>query len=285
MSINIKGIIRKIFFGDDMPKEVRKIFDKMHQASFPGGVSQIHEEAEMLHVILNRRVSIESLERILAATKPLFLTKNSIDTKSLTLIDDFLFQQRAPSINQEDIQVIHEFYINYFNFRGRLSASSALPSFANGAFKSGDLTESNEILVEPDSVEVRLERDGVFWGIVSIHGGKATIKNANQKHGFVSSILHMAVAAANTNLTLDDKLAFCRWAVLPIHEWSGLHYSSFAFAFIKWLSIPNPVISRSEMLSKVQKLINESFEVSWNLGEFDEDVEAVFANLFTNFPV
>lgn len=268
-----------------MPKEVRKIFDKMHQASFPGGVSQIHEEAEMLHVILKRRVSIESLERILAATKPLFLTKNSIDTKSLTLIEDFLFQQRAPSINQEDIQVIHEFYINYFNFRGRLSASSALPSFANGAFKSGDLTESNEILVEPDSVEVRLERDGVFWGIVSIHGGKATIKNANQKHGFVSSMLLMTVAAARMNLTLDDKLAFCRWAVLPIHEWSALHYSTFAFAFTKWLSIPNPVISRSEMLSKVQKLINESFEVSWNLKEFDKEVEAVFTNLFTNFPV
>jgi hypothetical protein len=285
MSINIKGIIRKIFFGDDMPKDVRKIFDKMHQASFPGGVSQIHEEAEMLHVILKRRVSIESLERILAATKPLFLTRNSIDTKSLTLIDDFLFQQRAPSINQEDIQVIHEFYINYFNLRGRSSASSALPSFVNGAFKSGDLTESTRILVEPDSIEVRLERDGVFWGIVSIHGGKATIKNANQKHGFVSSMLHMAVAAARMNLTLDDKLAFCRWAVLPIHEWSGLHYSTFAFAFTKWLSIPNPVISRSEMLSKVQKLINESFEVSWNLKEFDEEVEAVFANLFTNFPV
>ncbi len=282
MSINIKGLARKLFFGDEMPKEVKKIFDKMYHASFPGGLSQIHEEAEMLHVVLKQRVSIEKLKQILVATKPLFITQNSIDTQSLTLIDDFLFQQRDPGISQKDIQTINEFYINYFNLRGRSGASSALPPFASDSNECGDSTNSSAFLLEADSIEVSLERDGVFWGVVSIQGSETIIKNSNQENGFVSAMLHMTVAAARKNLTHDDKLAFCRWAELPIHEWDGLHYSTFAFALIKWLSIPNPFISKFEHLFSVQKLINDSFDVSWNFKEFDENVESVFANLFTN---
>lgn len=275
VSINFKWLFEKIF-GDKTPKKVKTIFDKMYKASFPGGLSQIDEEAEMLHVVLKQRVSIENLKQILAATKPLFITQNLIDTQSLTLVSDVLFQQRAPGISRNDIQTINEFYVSYFNLRGRSCASLALPLIA------GETGGLNDLLVEAESIEVILERDGVFWGVVSIQGSDVVIKNANIEFGFVSAVLHIVVAGARKNLTIDDKLAICKWSELPSDEWTGLHYSTLAFAFTKWISVPNPIISRSEHLLRIQKMVNKDFDVPWVFREFDEDVEKVFQMLFSN---
>jgi hypothetical protein len=136
---------------------------------------------------------------------------------------------------------------------------------------------------EPIVREIRLTKNGFCWGILEIcNDNTVTIKS--QKDGFPSAILHITAAAAFTHLDKSDKKIFNLWAGLPEYEWNELHYSEFAFSFLRWLSIPNSFFDNSEKLSKTQKWLNESGDLTWETNEFNDAVTDVFVRMFKEMP-
>jgi hypothetical protein len=149
--------------------------------------------------------------------------------------------------------------------------------------EENEILESSEEWIEPDEIVVELEKNGVLWGTVEKIGGKTLIRN--QKDGFVSCMLHIVAVAALDNLNNSEKRIFNKWAGLPNHRWDQLHYSEFSFSFVKWLSVPNPWLHQSQALSKTQRWLAESDDVSWETNEFSDAITDIFKELSKEIPI
>jgi hypothetical protein len=148
--------------------------------------------------------------------------------------------------------------------------------------QENEFLESFKDWSEPNVREIRLIKDGICWGIVDTSSYQLTFKS--QKDGFPSVILHLTAVAAFLNLDKANKRIFNVWAGLPEYEWNEFHYSEFSFSFIRWLSLPNSFFDNSETLSKSQKWLAESGDVTWETNEFNDAITEVFVKFFKKIP-
>ncbi len=256
--------IFNMFHPDRAPKKVTKIFDKIKSHSFPLGESQIQDESELIHAMLGKKISIKNAREILIVSKPFYF----MEPAAGTVFDELIQRHSEVILSNDDLNEIKKFYGGYFRH------SNFTPEIQK--------FEQTKQLHEPESMEVRIENNGVYWGLVEIYDGKTSVKSL--RTGIVSLMLHLSVVAAKQNLNQTEKMDFSKWAALPNYEWNQLHYSEFAFAFVKWLSIPNVSFAESESLSKMQTWLDESCEVSWETREFSEAITNIFVNLFKKLP-
>jgi hypothetical protein len=146
-----------------------------------------------------------------------------------------------------------------------------------------DSLELSEEWCEPNVIEVKLEKNKVFWGAVKIFGDECVIKS--QKDGIVSIMLHLSVVTAKKNLNSAEKIIFRKWAKLPNCNCAESLYSEFSFSFVKWLSIPNSFFDQSKSLSMMQGWLNESGDVSWETNEFNDLSDNIFEKVFKSLPM
>lgn len=257
-------------FSSRPPKKVDDIMEKLTKIAFPGGQNQITEEVEMLFSVTNGKCPVEDLKRLLVRTKALFYLRNyRSEGKTMQFLSREVFQNSTETkLSNQDIDTIQQFYANYFGFSNISSDVKTVDS----------IQQSNE----PSSMEIKLEKDGIYWGSVEISGEKSIIHSS--RTGVASGLLHLSVVLARQNLNNYEKLEFCKWAELPDCGWTQLHYSAFAFAFVRWLAIPNVEFSKFEALSNIQKWLAASGEATWETREFSEVISNVFMKIFKNLP-
>ena len=122
--MKILKFLSGLFPKKPIPKEVRDVFDKLAKIVFPDGDSQIDEETELLHVILNRRVSIADTRKILIRTKGLFYMINFNDkTSGVKFVSDQIRNSTSAHISDEDVFQINKFYVGYFHLEDRCRIS------------------------------------------------------------------------------------------------------------------------------------------------------------------
>ena len=122
--MKILKFLSGLFPKKPIPKEVRDVFDKLAKIVFPDGDSQIDEETELLHVILNRRVSIADTRKILIRTKGLFYMINYNDkTSGVKFVSDQIRNSTSAHISDEDVFQINKFYVGYFHLEDRCRIS------------------------------------------------------------------------------------------------------------------------------------------------------------------
>ena len=74
--MKIPNMLSSIFSSNRPPNKVLDVMQKLADIAFPRGQEQINEEAEVIHAILNERIPVEDVKRILIRTKPLFYIEN-----------------------------------------------------------------------------------------------------------------------------------------------------------------------------------------------------------------
>lgn len=218
--MKIIELFRKLFDPDRPPREVLAIMKKLRGYAFPRGEEQIAEEAEMLCVVLDQRILLEDLKKIVAVTKPMFLRENINHKGVIEKIPDFIFQKRSTrEITSEDIQVIQSFYANYFNFYS----------------ESAIITTTKELPVNLASIDL-FDQSGKFWG-TAVFDERPKLTMTGREGAYQAALL-MAVLAARDILSEETKDMFSQLVGLPQVEWSEIHYRQFAFGFANWLSDP-----------------------------------------------
>lgn len=257
-------ILHKLFKRFKCPNEMSKLFEIMKKAAFPSGKDQIHEEAEMLYAVLNGRLSIDDLKKIIVATKPLFYLNQQRQNGEVTRISNSLFEKHSKSIKESDIDLILIFYSNYFN-----------PSnLSSGKLSSSTLKHVN-----------LYDGNGYFWGCVDVLSENWTPKLTEKgNRSIYQNILMGAVLASKRNLTDHDRVVFTEITMLPKGEWTELHYNKFAFSFATWIryfKYFDETDSKSNLLNQVGKLLQE-FDIELEEIARNETVVAIFEKCFAS---
>ena len=215
---------------------INNTLGKVHGITFPNGKKQIFEEAEMLHAILDQRVSIVDLENVIAITKPMFYVRFLIRGDSSQRISNNIFNKYSKiSISSNDINSIHIFFINYFKSYLLLESEPIKSPAVPDVFKTV-IRESSNICI--------CDEKGEIWSYIDllkpdIHESlKMKIDASTDESIYLTLVLYIIPNSAK-NLTKNDKFKVSQIANLPLIEWNKIHYSRFAFLMADWLCDPN----------------------------------------------
>ena len=257
-------ILRELFKRFNRPNEMNKLFEKMQAAAFPSGKEQIHEEAEMLYAVLNGRVPVNDLEKIIVATKPLFYLNQQRQKGEVTRLNNSLFEKRSKSIKESDIELILNFYKNYFEL-SPTSFDKLSPSV---------LTHVNIH-----------DRDGYFWGCVNLSNKDRSLKLTETGIRRIYQIILLgAVLGAHRNISEEDREIFTEITLLPKGKWTEVHYNRFAFLFAAWMKYFkcfDEGNSNANLLNKVSKMLQE-FDIEFEEVAKNESVVSIFEKCFVN---
>jgi hypothetical protein len=246
-----------------------KMFEIMQKSAFPLGDNQIHEEAEMLHAVLNGSIPIDDLKKIIVVTKPLFYLNQQRQKGEVTRINSSIFEKHSKSITENDIELILKFYENYFGVN-----HSDINNLSSEKSKSSILTHVN-----------LYDQDGYFWGCVDVLNKNWSPKlNEKGIRSVYQNILMGAVIASNRNISDDDRESFTKITMLPKGEWTEAHYNKFAFLFAAWIKYFkyfDETDSKSNLLNQVKKMLQE-FNIEFQEIAGNEAVVAIFEKCFVS---
>jgi hypothetical protein len=263
-------ILSSIFSSNRPPKKVLDVMHKIAGIAFPRGNQQINEEAEIIYAILNKRVPVEDVKRILIRTKPLFYMENS-SKSNVEIVDcsEVIRNSTKIPLSNNDIILINQFYSNYFGFQ--------LGSIEKDLLKTNTQTNFPPQVEDFDLKIDLIDKNAKLWGSVQFIGDQMKwIGRGESGGGFYAVMLCMAISAARKNLSSDDKNKFSLWAGLPQGAWTDRHYSEFAFSWVIWLSEETNEIADNENLKKAQYFLNQSGECGSLVYDFCSDIRKLF---------
>jgi hypothetical protein len=266
--------IRSLINFGNPPKSVQEVFAKMYDISFPRGDQQIAEEAEILHAVLNMKVSVNDLKKIILNTKPQFYMFNMI-VNNKDVSDDFICEVPADTFQkwtktkllESDLVLIHRFYINYF---GLTNISS----------------ETHEVEVETldELIVVDIHgRDGYYWGSYDFSSNQFLNNNENGQKRIFQVLLLSSVMIAKHKLTNSQREIFSNIMNLPLGSWTHEHYSIFAFSLANWM-IDCSTDDHDLIVIKTFRQILAGFDMIQYDGHLDSRLIPIFAGLFSNDP-
>lgn len=240
--MKILNLFRKFFDPDRPPKQMMEIYGKIAEIAFPRGTEQIAEEAEMLHAVLNKNISVSDLKGILIATKPLFYFENCKRDGEIARLHNSVFENRSKAIISEmDINLIYKFYENYFGFN-----SNSSESLSSEKFIPNILTHIN-----------LYDQEGYFWGCVNFEDNIPFKVTETGQRMIYQILLLRAVFSAKRNLSNEDRDVFSNITLLPKGEWTEVHYNRFAFLFAAWVNYFNENIYKNKKLNQVKNVLQD----------------------------
>lgn len=266
--------IKRLFSFGNPPKSVQEVFAKMYNISFPRGDQQIADEAEILYAILNAKVSVNDLKKIIVNTKPQFYMFNMI-VKNKDVSDKFVCEVPASTIQkwtktklqESDLVLIHRFYVNYFGL-------------------TNIFTEPHKVEIETldDLIVVNIhDRDGHYWGSYDFSSNQFLNNNETGQKRIFQVLLLSSVMIAKHKLTNSQREIFSKIMNLPLGIWTHEHYSIFAFSLANWM-IDCSTDDHDLIVIKTFRQILAGFEMIQYDGHLDSALIPIFAGLFSNDP-
>lgn len=88
--------------------ELNSIFSKLHAAAFPGGETQLEQESNQLHDLLDRKISRSDAKQLLLRTKCLLLIAN--DTSENRVVRSILGSTKG-RLKPADAKCVYQFLV------------------------------------------------------------------------------------------------------------------------------------------------------------------------------